>query len=66
MIDGDLLCRYRTVFGNTFNALLWDKRPEDTINRMMRDALKGQGPLPTDGRIAAVLATRIGHPANDA
>ena len=59
MIDRELLSRYHAVFGMTFNPVLWDKRPGDTVNRMMRDALAGDGPPVTDERVAAELARRI-------
>jgi hypothetical protein len=48
----------------TFNPALWDKRPGDTVNRMMRDALAGDGPPVTDERVAAELAGRL--PPRDA
>jgi hypothetical protein len=62
MIDRELLNRYHAAFGVTFNPALWDKRPGDTVNAMMRDALAGDGPPVTDERIAAELADRIPPP----
>ncbi|HEY0835633.1 MAG TPA: hypothetical protein VGE72_17150 [Azospirillum sp.] len=66
MIDTELLGRYRASFGETFNVALWEMRPGDAVNGMMRAALAGSGPPPTDGSIAAELAGRVGAPANDA
>ncbi|HYH21732.1 MAG TPA: hypothetical protein VD995_24270 [Azospirillum sp.] len=66
MIDVELLGRYRAVFGDTFNVALWEMRPGDTVNGMMRAALSGNGAPPSDDMIAAELAGRVGAPANDA
>jgi hypothetical protein len=41
---------------------LWDKRPGDTVNAMIRDALAEDGPPVTDERIAAELANGIRPP----
>jgi len=56
MIDHDLLRRYQAAFGNTFVAMRWAERPDDAVNRMMRDALGGTGPVVTDSRIAGEQA----------
>lgn len=65
MIDGPLFDRYRAVFGETFTVGLWDRRPGDAVNAMMRAALAG-GPVVTDDAIAADLAARIGPPGEPA
>lgn len=62
MIDGELLDRYRATFGETFTIGLWERRPGDAVNTMMRAALAGSGPPVTDDAIAADLASRIGAP----
>ena len=62
MIDRELLTRYHNAFGMTFNPALWDKRPGDAVNGMMRDALAGDGPPVTDERVAAELARRLPPP----
>lgn len=62
MIDAELLRRYEVAFGTTFNAALWERRPGDTVNGMMRAALAGGGPPVTDARIAAELQGRIAPP----
>jgi hypothetical protein len=64
MIDGELLDRYRTAFGETFTAGLWERRPGDAVNAMMRAALAGAGPVVTDDAIAADLESRIGAPGD--
>lgn len=66
MIDAELLGRYRAAFGDTFNVALWEMRPGDAVNGMMRAALAGNGAPPTDELIAAELAGRVGAPSNDA
>jgi len=58
MIDRELLNRYIAGFGMTFNPALWDKRPGEAINAMLRAALDGAGPIVSDERIAAELALR--------
>lgn len=62
MIDRELLRRYHATFGMTFNPTLWDKRPGDAVNEMMRRALSGDGPLVTDQHIADELAGRVPPP----
>lgn len=64
MIDGELLDRYRTAFGETFTVGLWERRPGDAVNAMMRAALAGTGPAVTDDAIAADLKARIGAPGD--
>ena len=64
VIDRELLRVYHAAFGMTFNPALWDKRPGDTVNRMMREALAGDGPPVTDDRVATELAGRL--PPQDA
>ena len=58
MIDARLLERYRTMFGDTFTVAMWEQRPGETVNTMMRAALDGHGPVLSDQHIAAELATR--------
>jgi hypothetical protein len=62
VIDRELLSRYHAAFGMTFNPALWDKRPGDTVNGMMREALAGDGSPVTDERVAAELAARLSPP----
>jgi hypothetical protein len=64
MIDRELLNRYLAAFGMTFNPALWDKRPGDAVNTMMRHALSGDGPPVTDERIASELAKLVPPPDN--
>ena len=62
MIERELLHRYETAFGATFDVELWVKRPGDAVNDMMRAALAGYGPPVTDERIASRLRKRLASP----
>ncbi|NUB25517.1 hypothetical protein [Azospirillum brasilense] len=62
MIDRELLGRYQTVFGCTFDVALWTRRPGDGVNDMMRAALAGYGPPVTDERIASRVRERFVFP----
>ncbi|HYD30635.1 MAG TPA: hypothetical protein VEB64_07210 [Azospirillaceae bacterium] len=62
MIDAELFQRYQSAFGDTFTAGLWERRPGDAVNTMMRAALAGTGPAVTDELIAEELATRVEPP----
>ncbi len=59
MIDARLFERYRSVFGETFTPSHWERRPGDTLNRLMRAALDGEGPIVTDEQLAVDLASRV-------
>ena len=62
MIDRELLGRYQTVFGCTFDVALWSRRPGDGVNDMKRAALAGYGPPVTDERIASRVRERFVFP----
>jgi hypothetical protein len=62
MIDAHLLARYRRLYGDTFNVLLWAGRPGEAVNNMMRAALASRCTPLSDATIAAELETRVSPP----